>query len=225
LNTYGVSWRSPEAVCVIGGYAAASRAVCSILWFCAVKLQKPEQSPTRRGIAGRGFFEGIDCYMRSRTPAEEEIPPVRGFSAPERRLTGKQRPPDFSLLKKPRPIRSYSSGEQTARQAGSRRQRRSKACCRGIPDRRCSERPYGAAHRRPPDSGSGFRGGSGIAVTGLVPEKRGTRELIPGAGQTAGTGGAEIAAGGEGPSHGGAPPFYDVSEYHKSQCTARGLPL
>jgi len=70
-----------------------------------------------------------------------------------------------------------------------------------------------------------FRGGNSIAVTDLVPEKRGARELIPGAGQTAGTGGAKIAAGGEGPSHGGAPPFYDASEYHKSQCTARGLPL
>ena len=82
--------------------------------------------PARDRWAGL-FFEGIDCYVRSGTPAEEETPPVRGFSAPERHLTGKQRPPDFSLLKKPRPIRSYFSGEQTARQAGSRRAVCSKA--------------------------------------------------------------------------------------------------
>lgn len=101
--------------------------------------------------------------MRSRMPAEEEIPPVHGFSAPERRLTGKQRPPDFSLLKKQRPIRSYSSDEQTTRQAGSKRavcSKASKSVLQGYSGQALQWRPYGAAHRRPPDSGSGFPGDS-----------------------------------------------------------------
>lgn len=189
-------------------------------------------------LAGWGFVEGVDCYVRSGMPAEEETPPVCGFSAPERHLTGKQRPPDFFSFEKrhgrsdhiPPANRRRGRRAQSAPSA----QRRPKACRRCIPDRRCSERPYGAAHRRPPGSGSDFPGDSRYSP--FLPGRQqhcgnrsGTREarraLIPGAGQTAGTGGTKIAAGGEGLSHGGAPPFYDVSEYHKNQCTAGSLPL